>query len=453
MNILIVGLGEVGFHLAKVLSAEKHSVTVVDPDPVRIKRVGEMLDVQSFCGDGAHPRVLDEVDAGGQDLVLCVSSSDRVNMLTSLLSKRMGASSALVRIRDPEPYRNYRTFLRKNLGFDDMLSLEDLAAQEIAKIVRRNQAVAVENFLEGQVTLRVIPVKKNSPLLGKPLKDLRLPGNLLVVAVRREGKTLIPDGDQEFCVNDEIYVLGVPSTVEEFEATAGKVRGRPRSVVIYGASGVAFHTARSLSRHGIKLRLFAEDREACQHFAEVLDGTTVLHVEGNDIEVFKEEHVGRADAFVGASDDDERNLLACLVARELGCKRTIALVSRPDYTEIYKVVGIDRAVSPRLLCSDAIVARVQAGRLQFLASFDEGAAKVCAAKVKRKSVLVGKTLRDAGFPKGCVIGAIQRQSNGSEEVIIPRGELKLAAEDNLILFLLPSVEPAVFELLEAHAEK
>ncbi|MFQ5506808.1 MAG: Trk system potassium transporter TrkA [Planctomycetota bacterium] len=449
MHILIVGMGEVGFHLAKVLSAEKHSVTVVDPDPTKIKRVSEALDVQVFCGDASLPGVLDGVDAASQDLVLCVSSSDRVNMLTCLIAKRMGATSTIVRVRDPEPYRNYRTFLRKNLGFADMLSLEDLAAQEISKIVRRNQAVAVENFLDGQVTLRVIPVKAESPLLANPLKDQKLPGNLLVVAVRREGKTLIPDGNQEFLVDDEVYVLGFPSSVEEFERNVGMGRGRTRNVVILGTSGVAFQAARSLLRLGVKLRMLSDDREACELFADKLDDVTVLHVDGNDLDVFKEEHIGKADAFVGASKDDERNLLACLVARELGCKRTIALVSRPDYTEIYKVVGIDRAVSPRLLCSDAIVAQVQAGRLQFLAAFEEGAAKVCAAKITKNSLLAGQALWQAGFPKGCVVGAIQRTMNGGEKVVIPRGDLELAEGDNLIMFLLPSVEPAVYELLEA----
>ena len=448
MNILILGMGEVGFHLAKVLSAEKHNVTVLDSDPIKIKRVREILDVQSFTGDACTPKDLDMVDAGSTDLVLAMTNNDRANMLSCLLAKRMGAQQAIVRVKDKDPYRNYRTFLRKNLLFDDMLSLEDLAAEEIAKIVRRNQAVAVENFLEGQVTLRVIPVKEESPLLGQILKDIKLPHNLLVVALRRKGATMIPDGNQDFCVDDEVYILGKPASVEEFEAWVGHHKGWTRNVVIFGHSGVAFQAARSLKRQGLKVKVMSDSREACTRFAEELDDTMVLHISGTDVEVFKEEHVGKADAFVGASDVDEKNLLACLVARELGCKRTIALVSRPDYTDIYKVVGIDRAVSPRILCSDAIVARVQAGSLQFLATFDEGAAKVCAATLPSGSILAGRALKDVGFPKGCVVGALQRARDGVEEVIIPRGDMILEEKDNLILFLLPTVEARVYEMLE-----
>ena len=218
MNILIVGLGEVGYHIAKVLSEAKHSVTAVDPDVAKIKRVGEVLDVQTLVGDGTLPRVLDEADASSMDLVLAVTNSDRSNMLTCLLARRMGAESAIVRVRDLEDYRNYRTLLRKNILFDEILSLEDLAAEEIAKIVRRNQAVALENFLEGQVTLRVLRLKEKSPMLGQPLKDIKLPGNVLVVATRRDGTTSIPDGAHEFQEDDEVYALGKPSTVEEFEA-------------------------------------------------------------------------------------------------------------------------------------------------------------------------------------------------------------------------------------------
>ena len=202
MNIVILGLGEVGFHLSKVLSSEGHNVTVVDADPIRVKRVGESLDVQTLCGDCSQPGTLDEAEAALADLVLAVTNNDRVNFLAGFLAKRMGAQQAIVRVKDIAPYRNYRTFMRKNLLFDGMLSLEDLAAEEIAKIVRRNQAVSVENFLEGKVTLRVVPVKEDSPLNGAVLRDIKWPLNLNVVAVRRDGKTVIPDGNFAFEVKD-----------------------------------------------------------------------------------------------------------------------------------------------------------------------------------------------------------------------------------------------------------
>ncbi|MCB9881625.1 MAG: Trk system potassium transporter TrkA [Planctomycetes bacterium] len=447
MNILIIGMGEVGYHVAKVLSEAKHSVTVVDPDPAKIRRASEVLDVQSLLGDGTLPRVLDEADASSMDLVLCVTDDDRTNMLSCLLARRMGAAQGIVRVKDLDNYRNYRALLRHNILFDEILSLEGLAAEEIAKVVRRNQAVSLENFLEGHVTLRVLRVKEKSPLLGKPLKDIHPRGNVLIVAVRREGSTMIPGGDHCFAVDDEIYVLGKPSSVETFEGWVGHHRGRARNVVIYGGSRVAFHAARSLERHGVKIRMMVDDREASEWFAERLEHSTVLLVDGIDIEAFKEEHVGNADAFVAASDVDERNLLSCQIAAKLGCERTIALVSSSDYVDIYEEIGIARAVSPRLLCSDAIMKRVQAGKLQQLAAFDEGRAKVCTAALSKGSPLIGKSLIEAKFPKDCLIGAIQRQGEHSSEVLIPSGEDVLEEDDELILFMLSTVEQKVFEHL------
>ncbi len=450
MNILIVGMGEVGLHLARVLSEERHSVTVIDPDTVRIQRVGE-ADVQVVLGDATHPHVLDEADAATADLVLGVSDSDQVNMLSCYLAKRMGARHSIVRVRDKEHYRRYRSFLRKNLLYDEVLSLEDLAAEEIAKIVRRNRAVAVENFLGGQVTLRVVPVKEDSPLVGKTLKELRIRG-LLVVAVERGDDTLIPDGNQDFLPGDLVYVLGRPRDVEDFEAQIGHHRGRTRNVVIFGSSNVSFQATRLLERHGLKLRLFCDDHDRSLDFAERLsDQTQVLHVDGVDLEFFKEGHVGIADAFVGASASDEQNLLTCQLARELGCERTIALVSRPDYSELYNVIGITKAVAPRVLCSNAIVNHVQAGKLRFLAAIHEGKARVCATTLGHGSVLIGKPLKEAKFPKGCVLAAIQRSADGHEEVLIPTGEDLLREDDSLILFLLTSREKQVFELVSAKA--
>ena len=452
MNVLVVGMGEVGYHVAKVLSEAKHSVTVVDPDPLKIKRASEVLDVQVLCGDGTLPRVLDEADAASMDLVLCVTDNDRANMLTCLLSRASGAQQGIVRVKDLEDYKNYRALLRRNIRFDEILSLEGLAAEEIAKIVRRNQAVALENFLEGQVTLRVLRVKAKSPLLGKPLKDIKLQGGVLIVATRRGGVTTIPAGDHEFEIDDEVYVLGKPSSVEEFEGWVGDHRGRPRNVVIFGSTSVAFYAARALERHGVKIRMMVDDVAASERYAELLESTTVLLVDGIDIEAFKEEHVGKADAFVAASGIDERNLLSCQVAGRLGCERTIALVNSSDYVDIYEAIGIDRAVSPRLLCSDRIMARVQAGKLQLLAMFDEGAAQVCTAHIGAGSALIGKKLFEAGFPRDCLVGAIQRHGeDGVNEVLIPKGDHELREDDELILFLLTAVEQKVYAVLEARA--
>jgi trk system potassium uptake protein TrkA len=449
MRLLIVGMGEVGFHLAQELSRAKHAVTVVDPDPIKIKRIGEALDVQTYCGDGTHPHVLDEADASSMDLFIAVSDSDRVNLLSCLLARRMGSRQAIVRVKDKGPYKNYRSLLRRNLLFDRLLSLEDLAAGEIAKIVRRNQAVAVEEFLDGRVTLRVVPIREGSPMPGKPLKEIKLPRNVLIVAGENDKDgTMIPGGDHQFSVGDRLYVLGTPADVEQFEAWVGHHKGRTRRAVIYGESGVALRAAQHLEDHGVKITLLCEDRKRSEEFSEKLRNTTVLLIEGPDPDIFLEERVPEADCFVGASEIDEKNLLSCQIARKLGCERTVALVSRPAYTDLYQEIGITRAVSPRLLCSDAIMNLVHAGRLELLALFGQGAAKVCAGVVQAKSKYGGKKLKDIPIPHGVRFGVIRRTlPDGGEELLIAKGDDELRVGDHVILFLLSTAERKVVEIL------
>ncbi|PIE25593.1 MAG: Trk system potassium transporter TrkA [Planctomycetota bacterium] len=446
MHIVIIGIGEVGFYLAEVLAEKGHSVTVIDPSEASIRRAQETLDVQVIQGDATHPRVLDDAEVSACDLLLAVSDNDQVNLLSTLMGRRMGAKKAILRVKDREHYRSYGKFLKQNLLYEDMLSLEDLASEEIAKVVRRNQAIAVENFLDGHVTLRVVPVDDASPLKDLPLRDAAkgLKGTL-VTAIRRQGATLIPDGGTVFAEGDRVYLLGKPGDVEKSEAWVGHHKGRARNIVVFGGSNVAFQATRLLERHSLKIKLLAPSHVA-DRFAELLDPrTSVLRVDGAEFKIFKEEHVGKADAFVAASESDETNLLCCMLATHLGCKRTLALVSRPDYNELYRVVGISAAISPRLLCSNAIVDHVQAGSLHQLAAFDGGEAKVCAARVGHGSTWCGKQLKFLDMPKGCVIGAIQRHQDGLPTVLIPKGDDVLYEDDNLILFLLSKVEKVVHE--------
>jgi trk system potassium uptake protein TrkA len=175
----------------------------------------------------------------------------------------------------------------------------------------------------------------------------------------------------------------------------------------------------------------------------------VLRVDGVEKRVFMEQHVGKADAFVAASDSDETNLLTCQLAKHLGCDRTIALVSRPDYADLHEVVGITAAISPRELCANAIVQHVQAGKLRHLAAFYGGEAKVCSANIAHGSAWIGRQVKDLGLPKSCVIGAVKRRVDGNDTVLIPRGDDVLFEDDDVILFLLSNIEKQVYELVSA----
>jgi trk system potassium uptake protein TrkA len=443
MNILIVGLGEVGTHLAKILSGEGHPVTVVDADPYKLKSVSESLDVTAVLGDGSEPAVLDRADAASADVLLAVSNDDNVNKLTCLFGKRMGAKKTIVRVKDLTSIRRFRTFFKRNLQHDLVLSLEDLAAEEIVKTVRQKEAVGVETFAEGKIQLRRLRLSEESSLLGVPVKDLKMPAGVLITAIDRDHEVVIPGGSDILQAHDEVFVLGSPKSIASLEKKTGVRSVYLRNVVMFGSTGTVSHVCQALHRLRVETRIIVEDRDEAERLSTELESAVVLHGNGTDLALLQEEHVGDADAFLGLSDEDEKNLMSCQLARSLNVPRTVALVQKPDYVSIYQQLGIDVAVSPRLLCANRILSFVRGGSISTIATIEEGKAEVLEIEIKPGSKLVGRTLAKAGFPRGCVVGAIARE-NG--EILIPRGEDKIEPGDSMVLFVLNAVVDRVTEL-------
>lgn len=436
MNILIVGLGEVGSHLAKMLSGGRNAVTVVDADPHEVMAAAESLDVNAVCGDGSEPTTLEAADVASVDLLLAVSNDDNVNKLACLFGKRMGAKKTILRVKDMASIRKLRTFYKKNLQYDLVLSLEELAAEEIVKIIRQNQAVGVEAFADGKVQLRRLRLGADSSLLGVPVKELTMPAGVLITAIDRDHEVVIPDGSDILQPEDEVFVLGSPKSIATLEKKTGVRSNYLRNVVMFGSTGVVSHVCAALHRLHVETRVIVEDRAEAERLSAELKGVVVLHGDATDLALLQEEHVGEADAFLGLSDEDEKNLMSCQLARSLDVKRTVALVQKPDYVSIYQQIGVDVAVSPRLLCANRILSFVRGGSISTIATIEEGKAEVLEVEIKPGSKLAGRTLAKAGFPRGCVVGAIARE-NG--EIVIPSGEDELRATDSLVLFVLNEV--------------
>lgn len=443
MNILIVGLGEVGSYLAKVLSTEGHSITVVDPDLHRIRRVADLLDVQAVHGDGSRPDVLDKADAHAADLILAVSNDDKVNMLTALFGKRMGAKKTVLRLRDTSAVRRSRTFFRRNLQYDLLLSLDDLAAEELVKTVRQTKGLGVDNFAEGRVQLRRFRVAAGAAPAGQAIKDLRMPQGTIVAAIDRDHEVIVPGGADVLRADDEMIVLGEPRALAAFEGRMGHAPAATRSVVVYGGTGIAMQLAQALQRDRVDVRVVVDDRAEAERLSEALKGVTVLHADATDLNFLQEEHVGAVDAFLGVAEEDERNLMSCQLAKSLGVARAVALVNKPDYVSLYQRLGIDVAVSPRLLCANRILAFVRSRSISTIATIEEGKAEVLELELPSGSDLVGKALKAAGFPRGCVVAAITREDG---TVLIPRGDDQLHAHDQLVVFVLGAMVDKVLAL-------
>lgn len=450
MEIAVIGAGEVGYHLADILSRDDNRVSVIDADPTKARRIMEALDVQVIVGDGTRPEVLAKASVSRADLVVAVTDDDHVNMLACVIAKQLGAKRVILRLRDTGMLAGYRYLYKAAIGFDVVLSTAELAAEEILNTVREHHALEVETFAEGRVQLRRFRLPEESPLLGVPIERLDLPPSLLLVALARGDQFDVPDGAQELQRDDQIYVLGKSEGLDAFERRAGApVLGR-RSVVILGAGGIGREIVRRLRDvPGLSVRVIERDPGRARALAaEHSHDALVLEGDATDIDLLYEENIGEANVFVATSDNDELNMVACQLARSLGVDRTVALVNKPSYRQIYDLLGIDQAISPRILCANRILRFVRSGSVYSIAVLGEGRAEVLELEVPGGVRKKGRKLKDWGMPRGAVVGALVRGA----QVIVPNGDTPLEGGDHAVVFTLPENVDRVLDLFRSRED-
>lgn len=445
MNIIIVGAGEVGQHLAGMLSREEHAVTIVDPDPTKSRKLSESFDLQAVVGDGTRADTLTEVGTASADLVVAVTDSDHANLLTSVVAKRLGAKRVIVRLKDTRILEGYAYFYKDALGFDVAISVEQLAAEKVMEMVRDQHALEVESFANGKVQLRRLRLREESELTSAPLGEVRIPADSLVAAVSRKGAMIVPSGDHDLRVGDQIYVIGTPRSLDAFERTCGERVEWKRRVVVFGATTLGRAIAMGLSHApGIDVLVIEKDRARAQALdLESSGNVTVLVGDAMDRNVLQEEGIGDANVFVATTADDDRNIVACQLAKSFGVERTVALIEESMIAEIFGFLeGVDQAFSPRIASASAILRFVRAGSPLAIALIGGGKAEVLEF---RASVTEPIRVKKLGLPKGVRLGAIVNDSS----VTIPRGDSMIRPGDTLIVFAVGDAVEEVQRLLHA----
>ncbi|MCA9001518.1 MAG: Trk system potassium transporter TrkA, partial [Planctomycetes bacterium] len=354
MNIAIVGSGEVGYHLAKILSQDGHGVTVVDPDPAKAQSIQESLDVQIVVGDGTRASVLTEAGVPKADLMVAVTDNDHVNMLACVLGRKMGAKRRIMRLHDTAQLEGYHYFYKSALGFDVMLSTQELAAEEIVGTVRDRHALAVDSFAGGRVQLRRLRLEKEGDVTSGPLSSVKLPPGVLIVALQRKDRFSVPSGTDHLEKGDHIWAIGKAHDLDSLEALLAKNTSWQRSVVIMGGGSVCRSVLQKLrGAPGVSIKVIEKESNRARALA-AMAGSNVIVLEGDatDLTLLREERVGEANVFIATTRHDEDNMVACQLARSLDAERTVALVSKASYRDIYELLGIDQAISPRILCAN-----------------------------------------------------------------------------------------------------
>jgi trk system potassium uptake protein TrkA len=448
MRVIVVGAGEVGFHLAKRLSEEHQDVVIIESDEEQAEHAAQQLDVQTIVGNGASLSALEKASVRKASILLAVTSRDEVNLIASLAAKRLGVEYTVARISNPDYYEQGSVLSREKMGIDLMVNPERECARETFQLLQNEAFTEVALFANGRVQLVGLKVKEGAPVAGRTIRDLRAEFSggyhYVTVAIARDGVTHVPRPDSTIEAGDQIYLLAPTSELKDIPPLAGYDRFELKRVIIAGGSTEGLYLAELLQDHGVACTILDRDRRRCVELAEQLPRSLVLHADATDLELLEMEGVSGCDGFVAATGNDETNLLSSLLAKEVGARKVISLIHKFEYLKLVPAVGVSAGISPRISAVNAILRRVRRGRVMTVASLSGIDAEAIEFEVTNDSRIAGQALRDVDFPKDGVVGTILR----GDEIILPRGEDVLHPGDDVIVFALPDAIPRIEALFD-----
>jgi len=429
MRIVIVGGGQIGHGLAKALSAE-HEVFVIDHDPT-VADVFQTLDVDFIHGSGTSEDVLVRADVARADFFVAATGLDEVNIVACAIANRVGKPQTicLVSRADFLDEQGEGTGLAP-FGVDRVIWPEAQLAADIERTVTAPGAIDAEVFAGGVVRLLEYRLDDASPLIQAPVARLRMPRGSLIVAVKRAGHISVPRGHTQLQAGDKIILMGTPEAMAEVEALLTPARGNGQlTVTIIGGGDVGLQLARRLeTMPGCEVRILERDRARGELLAATLRHTLVLNGDGTDLEFLESEDVGRSDVLVSVIDNDERNLLASLLGRQLGVPKIVTRVGRPSNLRLFERVGIDVAISARGAAVASILHQITGGATSLLAVLEHGEARVFELTLGVN--FPSRQLKDIGTAEDAIVAAIVR----GDHAIVPRGDDRIGPGDRILVF-------------------
>ena len=446
MNIIIAGDGEVGVHLAKSLTELDHNITVVDPHTELLKRLESETDLMTITGDSTSPQVLKDANVGDCDLFLSVLHEESINLVTCILAKKLKAKKTVARITNAELLSPKHREMFRELGVDELVCPERIAAKEITNLLNNSEATEFFDFSGGLLTMYVLRLDEGSPVVGKDVKELKLiyPDlQVRVVALLRNGNTIIPHGDTVFRGGDLAYLIGRANQMENINRAVGKHAVSIKNTMIAGGGRIGRYAAMTL-QDKMRITLIEENRQRAEELSALLENTLIIHGDATDIELLKEEGLQNADAFIGVTDSSETNVLTCLHAKRLGVKRTIALVENTGFIDISQDIGIDTIINKKLITASYIARFIVKGDAVSSKWLSGTNAEVIELIVGKWSPATRKPIGELDIPQGATIGGVIR----GRETILPSRDLQLKQDDKVVVFTLPKAMAAVARLFD-----
>lgn len=449
MRILIIGAGNAGRHLAGKLSEERHDIVVVDNDEDALQEIAAQYDIQTIHGEGSSPRVLEEAGLSKADLVVAVTDRDEVNILACAYAQAASVPHKVARVSNPDFIHSDSRFDLRRMGIDLVISQKEECAQEIFTVLRMPGTLEAVDMLEERVLAVGIKVHMDSPLVLQSLKNFSRPDMLQkvrLIALMRGDELLVPRGDTQLMIGDDIYFVGEPPAVHEFLEWACPEHERFEKVIIAGGGDLGLQLALLLEKSGMPVVLIEKNPERAEQCSRRLDKTLVMRGDALDQETLENAGVIHGSAFVAVTGSDENNIMICLLAEKAGSTFTLAQVTRPEYVPIVSSLSLlDRAVSAHMSMINAILHFVRGKNVKAAALLHRLPGELLDVVVPSGSSWCGTAIKQQRMPSGLMIATALR----GDQVLSATGDLILQAGDRLVLFARPECVAKVESLFKA----
>ncbi len=446
MKIIVAGAGAVGGHLAKMLSVEHHDITVIDNDEDRLKRVSTEADVITFQGLPTSIAVLTEAGVRDADLFIAVSPAQEqdVNIVSSILAKKLGAKKVTARINNEEYQKNENKLLFTDLGIDSLFYPEKIAADEILKLLKQSSMSDFMDYSHGKLQLIVYKLEEGARMLDMTVGEIRAESGTLfrTVAIARHGGTIIPVSSTRFKIGDQVYIIARKEGMEAALAYSGRDKVSVGNLMILGGGRIGEMVARKMEKSIEQVKIIDKDPQRCESLSMELDKTLVINGDGRNSDLLIDEGIRHCDAFVAVTNSSETNILSCVVAKRMGVPRVIAEVENFEYVGLAESMGVDSVINKKLITAGRIFRFTLSSKVRSIKMLNGTSAEVMEYIVNPTSLITTAKLRNLNFPEDAIIGGVIR---GNEAFMVD-GDTEIRAYDQVIIFAKPSASNKVNEL-------
>jgi trk system potassium uptake protein TrkA len=435
MRIVVVGAGEVGTHLAKMLSRESHEIVIVDEDQERLKNLATTCDLLTLQGMVTSKQLLMEAGVAKADLFIAVTPLDDTNIVSAIIAKKLGAKLTVVRIGNSEPLSKENRDIFTGLGIDSFVYPEKIAAREIINTLRQSGISTLIDFSDGKLSLLAVKVNKNAPIVNKTLEEVGKIYNMeyRTVAILRNGETIIPHGNVRYEPDDTIYVITNHVGIKKVLQYSGHKKESITQVMILGGSHIGRLIAKELEKT-CHVKIFEADSEEAYRLSDTLNHAMVIHGDGTKADLLLEEGLRKTDAFIAVTGNSEANILACMLAKNEGVTDTVAEVENFDYINLAERIGVDTIINKKLIAAGHIYRYTLTNSVTMIKYLAPTEAEVLEFIASPKSKIIGLPLKEINFPKDAIVGGIVRGKAG----YVATGDTWIQPGDHVVVFAMPS---------------